>query len=802
MKRVLAFAALFFLAMTCVAQRSATKSTHITINAGAGLFIPAANNVSTNWQLAGVPGGIPNRTTQCGSALNPVGGVPSGTTGDDAHNITAAIAACTAGQFVLLNPGASTAINVSISGSTLTLNSGSLVIGDVIEGANIQTGTTITAGSGTSWTVSFPPYPGSTVSNEAAVAIVPYSVLQSEAPILINKGISIRGSGTCSGIASAPPICPVVINVEDGAIPSWSISGTDNNTNCGVNVATHTTTCPAASAVLLMSPNGNFTWGWGGACNTGSGANLPPTCGTFLATDVAQGATQIQVASTTSFLVGHWFLIDELPVVGTVTNPAGTSPTTIQGPTDSFNTAAAPATNKVISPDSPSCVNPGLCGTTLAWSLFPNRVNAELHKITAIGAGPCPGTNCTITFDSPLSIAFRQSGGHNAQAFWPTNGSNTTETPFLSGAGIENLSITRPVNGGIIMEFCTGCWIQGVEVGAWFDAGAKIRWSTRSEITFNWFHHGMNLTNNGIEYPFSLDAATTEVLVDNNIFNFGGKGMVGRAAGAGDVVAYNEVNISLYQQASIGNQWHDMGLNGSHYAGAHHILFEGNHSNNCDNDDTHGAGGYYTYFRNHCAGIRDTFVDPSNTALTVNDSIDQGYCGVLTCGAGVASVPAPMRAVGAMAWVYWPAYVGNLLGLAGVTTTGNGWAYTINAQVGPGQKNKGIRAFGWVGASFSATDSNLNAANPNPFLFMNHNYDYVNAGIIDNAAGFSQTLPNSLYAASKPAFFSTGACTYPWPWIDVNTSPFVLPNTGGAGCGGSGMPARARWLAGTPMVQP
>src|SRR5262245_28702570 len=50
---------------------------------------------SINWQSAGVPGGIPARTTVC-ATLNP---------GATAVDINAAIAACPSGQVVLLNAG-------------------------------------------------------------------------------------------------------------------------------------------------------------------------------------------------------------------------------------------------------------------------------------------------------------------------------------------------------------------------------------------------------------------------------------------------------------------------------------------------------------------------------------------------------------------------------------------------------------------------------------------------------------------------------------------------------------------------
>jgi hypothetical protein len=54
-----------------------------------------------------------------------------------------------------------------------------------------------------------------------------------------------------------------------------------------------------------------------------------------------------------------------------------------------------------------------------------------------------------------------------------------------------------------------------------------------------------------------------------------------------------------------------MGVNGSHYVGCHHILFEGNWGDNCDDDETHGNVVYHTFFRNDCTAIRSNFNDPS-----------------------------------------------------------------------------------------------------------------------------------------------------------------------------------------------
>ncbi len=90
------------------------------------------------------------------------------------------------------------------------------------------------------------------------------------------------------------------------------------------------------------------------------------------------------------------------------------------------------------------------------------------------------------------------------------------------------------------------------------------------------------------------------------------------------------------------------------------------------------------------------------------------------------------------------------------------------------------------------------------YIFRHGNYDYVNGSIADWTSGYSHTLPNSFYSSSKPSFFSaSGAkCTYPWPWVTPTGSTPVQPPTG-TGCAATdGLPAKARWAAGTPFVQP
>lgn len=681
---------------------------------GGGTVIPTYDNVSANWTNAGLAtiGGIPNRTTQCGATVTPSGITPPAS-GDDASKINAAIAACTAGQFVLLN------------------------------GA--------------------------------------FVVSQSEAPILVNKGISIRGSGSptsaCAGpsnSSSATPCWPTGITVRDGAISAWLVSTTQAGTTCGTS-PTSLGSCTAANSVFLLSPSGNFNWGWAG-CFLGT---TPTGCGSALTADAAAGDTTIHVASTTNFSVGMWVLIDENPAVVSSANPTGG--TAVSASPEWSSSSGSPQVERFEGGDLPS-----------TFSFNANRLGAELHKISAIGAG-------TLTFDAPLAIGFRQSGGHSAQAYWPTI-QGSTANPFLQQAGIENLYINRPANGAVTMMFCSLCWVKNVEVSNWIAGAVNIAYSSRSQVEGVFSHDCADCENNGVEYPVAIDSAATENLVTNSIIIRGGKGMVGRGSST-NVVAYNYIDDTFYMQSVIGDYWMDMSANGSHYAGTHHWLFEGNWGDNCDGDETHGSAAYHTFFRNDCTGNRTAFTDPSNGRVE-NDPAGIGW----GSGGGAtppSQAPGPLRAAGPMAFNYWYAYAGNVLGLTGVTTTGNGWAYKC-AFGGTGQTNKCIWMSGWVGSEWPAPDSRLTGATSPNWIFKNANYDYV-SNSVDSTSGFTSTLPNSLYLASAPSFFGTGTtgCIYTWPWVTSQSATKLQAPSGPGSCSTfAGLPAKARWDAGTPFVQP
>lgn len=588
----------------------------------------------------------------------------------------------------------------------------------------------------------------------------------SEQVVIGKSGVGIKGSG------SAPVGTGnwgTVIQHYNG--PWLKYPGQQ----CGVSIGS-TTTCPNVNPMIFIGPNGGtFDYGWSG-CSAPAGAINPQTnnCGTLFTADAAQGDLSITVASTAPYVVGQWVLIAESPSLVSTANPTGGA--NIQASSEFLTAEAAgtPAIMRMANPD-------GIC----TYSFCTDWLNQELHKVTAINSG-----TGVITFDDPITMAYRTS--HNARVFRPTSQTVNTYIPFLSKNFIENLTITRCTSSCIQFRYAELGWLRNIEASVVISGAFNSIYSARIQVEGNYFHNCADCQNNGSEYTFGVDSGSTEVRVTNNIINFFGKGMVGRGSNTA-VIDNNYVDDTFYETTptQIGDYWLDMGVNGSHYAGTHHWLFEGNWGTNCDNDETHGSASYHTYFRNWCRGYRTPFTDPS-ISLGVDDLAGVGW--TKSGSTTVSQTPGPLRAAGPMAFNYWDAYIGNVLGTSS-TTSGAGWTYICTTV-----SSKCIWMSGWTGSEWSnQMDHNLNGAT-NTWVFRHADYDYVHGSVFDYASGTpcgtgvacSHTLPDSFFLASAPAFFSSGS-GYTWPWVTPTGSP-VIQTTGN--------PAKARWDAGTPFVQP
>jgi hypothetical protein len=323
------------------------------------------------------------------------------------------------------------------------------------------------------------------------------------------------------------------------------------------------------------------------------------------------------------------------------------------------------------------------------------------------------------------------------------------------------MTISRGDNGNLLFLNTAYCWAKSLEVTKWLNEGVRFDKSFRGELRDSYVHTPVYFEPGGGSYNIAIDSGSSEILVENNISRDADKVLVTRGAGSGSVVGYNYMD-----DGHIGSSpgWQEMGLGASHYVGSHHVLFEGNWGYNADNDKTHGNSNTHTYFRNLLRGKRTSYSD----------------------GSGNGSV----RCAGVTDTTYHMSFVGNVLGAPGQMA---GWSYESGSSPSGAS---GIWKIGWDDwAPYPSDPLSLSTT------IRDGNYDYLTNQVHWHGLGGSgaangltpppaDQLPFSLYLTSAPAFFAAGS-GYTWPWIDATgvTKAFTLP-------------AKARYDAGTPFVQP
>jgi hypothetical protein len=519
--------------------------------------------------------------------------------------------------------------------------------------------------------------------------------------LLINKGIILRGAGAGQTILSK----------TDGA-----------NLEPGVAVGS------APAPLIILGPAR-----YGVGVNGGS---------TNLTADGANGAYSITVESSANFSVGQFVLLDEVSGAGwqpDVTGGVNGIPaTSIWASPDYRVTWRKHNPNIQYVDDFGPNEYPYQSGTNGSQYSRLDRVTNEIKEIASIAGN-------TITFTSPLSISYRVS--HTAQLTWYSDQN-------VKGAGIERLSTQGGDDGAIKFIWCSYCWAKNIENSIWAGQGVEFIGSFRSELREFYSHDAAYSRPGGGAYAIALDWASSEILVENSISVRANKVMVARASGAGSVFGYNYTDMGFidYSQG-----WIEIGLNGSHFVGSHHILFEGNYGVNGDSDNTHGSSIYNTYFRNWLRGIRQSFIDPNNSQL-VDDASQSGN--------------GPRRAAGPMSYSYWMSFIGNVLGASGQMDR---WTYEGTWTGGPA-----IWILGWGDTNADPQVTQLSFPG---VIVRDGNWDWFTSSQKwhNTPAGF--VIPNSLYLASVPAFIGLPCL---WPWVDPTTGSIYT------------LPAKARFDSGSP----
>ncbi|HTC53363.1 MAG TPA: right-handed parallel beta-helix repeat-containing protein [Steroidobacteraceae bacterium] len=375
------------------------------------------------------------------------------------------------------------------------------------------------------------------------------------------------------------------------------------------------------------------------------------------------------------------------------------------------------------------------------WFSRQDRPQSEIKEIASVSGN-------TLTFTSPLHKQYLKNRFAELTTF---TGGNTP----VRNAGIENLTATRGGNSTIAINSAAYSWVKNVEVSDSWGDGIGFSDAFRVEVRDSYIHDMAYPNPGGAGYIIAISTASTEILAENNILLKGNKVMVARSGGAGSVVAYNYADDGYIGYNSA---WQEIGVNGSHMLGSHHMLFEGNRTFNLDSDGTHGGSSYSTYFRNWATSQRADFTN-SMTGALISDSTQRN---------------SPFRAAGLMRYTNYMSFVGNVLGIKGVTTAANGYVDET------ARKAPTIWFIGWNDASPYVPDPTVAKT-----VIRDGNWDwFLSQQTWLNSPPAS--LPDSLYLSCKPAFM--GANT--WPWVDPKTGTTYT------------LPAKARYDAGTPNKVP
>ena len=317
--------------------------------------------------------------------------------------------------------------------------------------------------------------------------------------------------------------------------------------------------------------------------------------------DAAAGSNSVRVASAAGFSVGQIVLLDEASGAGWQKDVIWPNRRIWASPdyrvvwqkhdpyyqyVDDFDASTYPYT-----PRSAGC-----------WFSNCDRPTNEMHQISAISGN-------TITFNSPVMISYR--ANHKAQLY-------AYAAAFVQNAGVENMTLSGGDDGNLRFDQAAYCWAKNVEDTLWLNEGIAIDFSFRVQLEKFYVHNAAWPVNGGGGYAISLSQGTSEALIENGISILANKVIVARSSGAGSVVAYNYMDDGYINGQ---DRWIEVGANGSHMVGSHHMLFEGNYAFNADSDTTHGNSIYHTFFRNYLSGYRKPFTALDGRA--VNDAANQ-----------------------------------------------------------------------------------------------------------------------------------------------------------------------------------
>ena len=365
-----------------------------------------------------------------------------------------------------------------------------------------------------------------------------------------------------------------------------------------------------------------------------------------------------------------------------------------------------------------------------------------------------------VTLDTP--VYFTHQASLSPQAFFWAGGN-------MKYAGIENIGIDAQYNSrAIAMQFCTGCWVKGVEVDHIARGAINVFWTSHNEIRDSYFNQSQAIApeNYGIE-----NDNNSATLMENNIFHNTDAGIMVGWPNSGIVVAYNyTLNNPPAAPQLIGNL-------SSHDAHNYMNLFEGNITPRLYFDFIWGSSSHETVFRNYFSGFQDPRLSPAPNQYYSN-----------------FNMPVVMEA-----WNRYMNFLGNVLGTAGIhavyqaadgsqdpvvenyfdenfnNITTTAWNGACNGGLKPTCLGMGVGPIYTLGSfnMYSPSTTGFDTQVLSTFL-RGGNFDYATRSAIwqDNAPADGstylprQSLPPSFYLSGKPSWWRNAT----WPAIGPDVS--------------------------------
>lgn len=339
----------------------------------------------------------------------------------------------------------------------------------------------------------------------------------------------------------------------------------------------------------------------------------------------------------------------------------------------------------------------------------------------------------------------------------PVLASYSGTSPVVIGVGIEDMTINLTNStadyGAVWFVHHYGCWVHNVEAEGQENGGRGLilEWGCNDEVSGCYLHDTRAYGSNAEGLDLFQDVCFT--LIQNNVVSKYGYSEItlndGTSGGcSGNIIGYNYVDKMYTGQGAYS---FDVEIHGPHCM---FNLFEGNiGAGIAVADGIHGSSSHNTVYRNWWR----TCCEDTNNGTSYT-----GYFAVSQAG-----------------FSWWNNIVGNILGSTGFPLSGQGGYQASGQSFAPlatkanwiwwaDYPQTGNSTFTYTNpptsdyADFAANAIYDTFVETNMFRHMN--YDYATHSITNNAPGYTTTLSNSLYLASKPAWFGA----LPWPPFDPN----------------------------------